>query len=133
MPKWQHSCDHPCTGMGKAGACDALFIDPTTSQPKSGCLEAHLLSVPVLADLCTGALTEKKKYSPSFVNQSWRGEKTKQNPVLQFQHKECNPQNIKQQVGLALCFSFQWLTENRKTQHLLHCALSQYAHHTTKG
>lgn len=75
MPKWQHSCDHPCTDMGKPGACDALFIDPTTSQPKSGCLETHLLSVPVLVDLCTGALTEKKKYSPSFANQSWRGEK----------------------------------------------------------
>lgn len=65
MPKWQHSCDHPCTAMGKAEACDSLFTDPTTSQPKCGCLEAHLLSVPVLVGLlldhlCTGALPEKK-------------------------------------------------------------------------
>lgn len=65
MSKWQHSCDHTCTDMGKAGACDSLFTDPTISQPKSGCLEAHLLSVPelvglLLDHLCTVALPEKK-------------------------------------------------------------------------
>lgn len=64
MPKQQHSCDHPCRDMGKAGACNSLFTDPITTQPKYGCLEAHLLSVPelvghLLDHLCTGALPEK--------------------------------------------------------------------------
>lgn len=65
MPKWQHSCDHSGTDKGKAGACDSLFTDPTTSQPKFWGLQAHLLSVPelvglLLAHLCTGTLPEKK-------------------------------------------------------------------------
>lgn len=89
MPKWQHSCDHPCTDRGKARACDSLFTGPKTSQPKSGCLGAHLLSVPVLVGLlldhlCTAALPEKKNSALHLLNKVGRKKKKKKQPTQIF-------------------------------------------------